>query len=230
MKKSLIILFLSIGLMSPQTSKADMWGGDVVVLTKILIQTIQQLIQLKKLVDSANDEINLIRNINRGINDSLYLLKTIDPNIDPGLFKDWREISSAINQVERLYGTVKNVKDGKLYRLNDKSVAEAIVFNNKIFGEAKKVDQIGENIKDYSHQVSPGGAQKLTAQSMGVLLHVQNNKLRAQAKSLKLQAQSLARQNKLDKDRAKQITESVEEISSALKKQNEQEKFTLPRF
>ena len=230
MKKKFIILILSIGMITPQTSHADLWGGDVVVLTKILAKSIQQLIQLKRIVHSSRDEINLIRDINRGINDSLYLLKTIDPNIDPGLFKEWREVSSAINQVERLYGTVKNVKDGKLYRLNDQSIAEAIVFNNKVFGEARKVDQIGENIKDYSHQVSPGGAQKLTAQSMGVLLHVQNNNLRAQAKSLKLQAQSLARQNKIDKDRAKQITKSVNEISSALKKQNEQEKFTLPRF
>ena len=230
MKKIFVITALILSLVFPRPSRADLFGGDVVVLTKILVQTIQQLIQLKKLVGSAKDELNLIRNINRGINDSLHLLKTIDPNIDPGLFKNWNEVSSTIRQMERLYGTIKNVKDGKLYRLNDQSIAEAIVFNNKVFKHAKQTDQIGESIKDYSHQVSPGGAQKLTAQSMGVLLHVQNNNLRTQAKSLKLQAQALARLNKIDKEKAKQIQESVSEISSALKKQNEQEKFKLPRF
>ena len=195
-----------------------------------MVQAIQQVIQLKKIVESANDQVNLIRDINRGINDSLHLLKTIDPNIDPGLFKDWRQVSQAIRQVEQIYGTVKDVKDGKLYKLNDRSIAEAIVFNNDVFKHAKKIDNLSERIKSQSHHVSPGGAQKLTAQSLGVMLQVQNNHLRTQAKSLKIQAQALARQNKKDKERANQIAESVKEISSALEKQNENEKFTLPRF
>ena len=230
MKKRFLIFFLSITLISPQTSRADMFGGDVVVLTKILFQTIQQLIQLKKIVQGTRDEINLIRDINRGINDSLHLLKTIDPSMDPGIFKEWNHIQSALRNVERIYGTVKNVKDGRLYQINDRSIAEAVLFNNKVFKHAGQTDKIGENIKTFSHQVSPGGAQKLTAQSLGVLLHVQNNKLRAQAKSLKIQAQALARENKKDKEKAKEIRNNVSEISRALKKQHEQEKFKIPRF
>ena len=124
MRKTLITLTISLSMTLPTPSRADMWGGDVVVLTKILFQTIQQLIQMKKLVQGARDEINLIRNINKGINDSLYLLKTIHPDVDPGLFKEWQNISGALRNIEKIYGTVKNVKDGKLYRLNDRSIAE----------------------------------------------------------------------------------------------------------
>jgi len=149
---------------------------------------------------------------------------------DPGLFREWQNVSGAMRNIEKIYGTAKNVKDEKLYKLNDQSLAEAVVFNNNIYKNAKKIDSIGERIKDYSHQVSPGGAQKLTAESMGVLLHVQNHNLRAMGKSLKLQAQSLARDNKKDKDKAQEISDTVDEITKAMSEQKAHEKFKLPRF
>lgn len=230
MKKKIATIILSFLLIVPTPSRADLFGGDVVVLTKILIQTIQQLVQLKKLVQGARDEINLIKNINRGINDSLHLLKTIHPDVDPGLFREWQNVSGALRNIERIYGSIDNVKDGRLYKLNDQSAAEAVVFNNNIFKNAKKIDDIGERIKSFSHQVSPGGAQKLTAESLGVLLHVQNHNLRAMGKSLKLQAQSLARENKKDKENAQQITETVNDITKAMNEQKSQDKFKIPRF
>ena len=67
-----------------------------------------------------------------------------------------------------------------------------------------RLDQIGEEIKRYSHSVSPGGAAKLTAESMGVMIHVMNQQMRAQGQGLKLQAQTLAIQNKKDKDQTDQ--------------------------
>ena len=62
----------------------------------------------------------------------------------------------------------------------------------------------------YSHQVSPGGAQKLTAQSLGVMIHVLNQQMRAQGQGLKLQAQAMAIANKKEKDSTAQyLTEGA---------------------
>ncbi len=87
-----------------------------------------------------------------------------------------------------------------MQRNTDQTVAEAVSFNNELSEYANKLDTIGEEIKMYSHQVSPGGAQKLTAQSLGVMIHVLNQQMRAQGQGLKLQAQALAIANKKEKD------------------------------
>ena len=215
------ILFLPI-------SKADLFGGDVMVLSQILANAIQQLAQLRSLLDNGRDNLSLIRDINRGINDSLNLIRTISPNTDPGLYKDWEKVSDALTKIENLYGIVIDSKDARVQKDADQSVAEAVALNNSIYKYTKSIDEIGELIKAQSHAVSPGGAAKLTAQSLGVMLTLQNEMLRTQGTGLKLQAQALALQNRKDKDRTRQMVAGADNINSALT--NVQPQFKLPRF
>lgn len=84
--------------------------------------------------------------------------------------------------------------------------------NNAIFDYTREIDKTGEEIKSYSHAVSPGGAAKLTAQSVGVMLHVMNQQLRAQGTMLNLQAQSLAQENKREKDHTAEYLKSAGSI------------------
>jgi len=89
MKKCFVKILLAISLTVSSThARADLFGGDVVVLGQILIQTIQQLLQLKELVSNARDEIEFVKNINEGINDSIQLITEIDPKFD-ACFSRW---------------------------------------------------------------------------------------------------------------------------------------------
>lgn len=227
MKKLIILLMtLSIGVSRP--ARADMFGGDVVVLAQILANAVQQLAQLKSILESGQDNLNLLRDINRGINDSLNLIRTISPNTDPGLYRDWQKVTDALAQLESIYGIVVESRDSRAQRDTDQTVAEAISLNNSIYKYTKVIDQIGEMIKDKSHRVSPGGANKLTAQSLGVMLNLQNEMLRTQATGLKLQAQSMMVQNRKDKERTRQMVDSADKLNAALASQSP--KFDLPRF
>ena len=100
--------------------------------------------------------------------------------------------------------------------------------NNTIYDYTAQIDKIGEDIKNYSHSVSPGGAAKLTAESLGVMLHVMNQQLRAQGTLLKLQAQGLAQSNKREKDHTAEYLNSANTISEAMKASDP--KFDRPRF
>lgn len=226
--KKLIAIILSMTLCFTPYSRADLFGGDVVVLAQILSNAIQQLAQLRSLLQNGQDSLGLIRDINRGINDSLGLIRTISPNTDPGLYKDWQKVTDALTQLENIYGIVVESKDSRVQKDTDQTVAEAISLNNSIYKYTKVIDEIGEMIKDQSHNVSPGGASKLTAQSLGVMLNLQNEMLRTQATGLKLQAQSLVIQNKKDKDRTRQMVDSADKLNAALSEQSP--KFALPRF
>src|SRR5271157_3045978 len=106
MKRAFFIVFLSISLAKP--ARADLFGGDVAVLTQILAQAIMQLQQLRNIMGTATSELDLIRQINQGINDSLNLLRTVDPNIDPGIYRDWTNSQESLGKLEGLYGRPVN--------------------------------------------------------------------------------------------------------------------------
>lgn len=217
-------MILSISL----ESKASIFGEETAVLLQILSNALQQLAQLKSIYDNGKDNLNLIRDINRGINDSLNLIRTISPNTDPGLYKDWKKVSDALNKLETIYGIAVQSKDLKVQKDTDQSVAEAISLNNSVYHYTKTIDEIGESIKSQSHYVSPGGAAKLTAQSLGVMLNLQNEMLRTQATGLKLQAQALALQNRKDKEKTRQMVDGADKLQNALV--NTALNFDLPRF
>lgn len=226
--KKIISIFIAVSLALSSPAKADMFGGDLIYLAQILANAIKQLTELKNMVDNGRDQLDLIREINRGVNDSLQLARTIDPNIDPGIYKDWQNVDDALAKLQSIYGIVTSSPDSKVYSDTDQNVAEAVTLNNDIYKYTKNIDELGEAIKDFSHDVSPGGAQKLTAQTLGVMLQVMNQSLRTQATGLKLQAQTMAVQNKKEKDSTKQYLETANTLRAAMKKEKIQ--FVAPRF
>lgn len=226
--KKVIAAFLLSHLLLVFPARASIFGEETAVLAQILANAVQQLAQLKNILDTGRDNVNLVRDINRGINDSLNLIRTISPNTDPGLYKDWEKVSEALTKLETIYGIAINSHDSRVQKDTDQSIAEAVSLNNSVYKYTKMIDEIGELIKSQSHSVSPGGAAKLTAQSLGVMLNLQNEMLRTQATGLKLQAQTLALQNRKDKEQTRQMVAGADGINSAL--QAAQPQFKLPRF
>jgi hypothetical protein len=227
-KRLTVIGFVSLCFFRPTPAKADLFGGDVAVLVQILANAFQQLQQLQQLLRTGSDNLALIREINQGINDSLNLIRTISPYTDPGLYSAWNQVQTARKAMEPIYGTVVPSKIATMQEHTDENVAEAITVNNAIYSYTKDIDQIGESIKQYSHSVSPGGAQKLTAEGIGIMLNVMNQSLRAQATGLKLQAQGMAVQNQKDKEYVRHLVDSSQKLNTALKAQDT--RFSLPRF
>jgi len=225
--KKLIVTFLMTSLVSIP-SGASMFGEENAALYQILAQAIQQLAQLRAILANAQDTLGLLQDINRGINDSLSLLQTISPNLDPGIYREWLMGGDAIQKLQAIYGIVVPSPDYQVERDTDQNVAEAVTLNNSIYDYTKQIDLIGEEVKKVSHQVSPGGAQKLTAETLGVMLHVMNQSLRTQATGLKLQAQSLAVQNHKDKEKTKHLITASQDLEGSLK--TEDPKFEFPRF
>ncbi len=230
MKKILMAigLFAVVSLSFPEPANADFFGGDLVILAQILTQTIAQLAELKQIFQNGNDTLGLLQDINRGINDSLNLARTLGIRVDPGLYKDLRQVDDAARAVETIFGKPVDSLLLPVQHNTDQTVAEAISFNNDLNEYAGRLDQIGEDIKSYSHAASPGGAAKLTAESLGVVIHVLNQQLRASGQGLKLQAQALALQNKKDKDQTGQYLKEGQLLQAKMSSLNPT--FTVPRF
>ena len=107
MKKVICVAIIALSILGyPSRARADFFGGDVVVLTQILTQAVMQLAKLRELLGTAQANYDLIREINQGINDSLSRMRNINPNTDPGIYRDWDTVQEALQHVQGIYGTV----------------------------------------------------------------------------------------------------------------------------
>jgi hypothetical protein len=229
MKKKFFAIIAALTIIvSPVSSQASIFGEENATLIQILFQAIQQLAQLRAILANGQDTLGLLQSINAGINDSLILLKTVAPDLDPGIYQKLGTIQDVLGKVGDIYGAAVPSGEYTVQNDTDHEVAEAIAIHNQIFDYSKDLDEIGSQINKYSHVVSPGGAQKLTAQAMGVMLHAMSASNRIQSKALKLQAQALEVQNHKDKV----VTELTMQTSKELEKEmaNSKVDFALPRF
>jgi hypothetical protein len=230
MQRSMFAIVVAAGLLFPfpNTAHASIFGEENVTLGAILKETILQLAELKNIFQSSQDTLHLLDDVNRGINDTLHLAETLGIHIDPGLYRGLRDVDRTVYAIEEIYGRPVDSPVATVQRNTDETVAEAISFNNELDDYTRRLDGIGENIKAISSVSSPGVATKLTAQTLGVMIHVLNQEIRATGRSLKLQAQAMAVQNKHEKDSTAQYLNGTQNL---VQKMHEcQTTFEVPRF
>jgi hypothetical protein len=208
------LLSISLGISAP--CRADMFGGDVVVLTQILANAIQQLIQLRQILTTGSDTLGLLREINSGVRDGLLVLQILDPQFKPGIYGDLHSADQVLSAINDLYGHVPQTGESRLQQAQDQSVAESIAMNSAIFNYADQTDAESRRIFNHALFVSPQGAGKLTAQSVAVLIGVTNQVLRTNSMMLKMMSENLALQNRKEKIQSAQFKSQYDGLSSAL--------------
>jgi len=216
MKKKIIAIMICFTLAIPKPAKADLWGGDVVVLTQILLQTIKQLIELRQIVNTGQDSLSLWRDINRGIRDGLRVIQIINPKFNPGLYGSLETSEQVQRAIEDLYGVIPKTSEFRLQEAQDRSVSESIAMNGTLFQYADSVDEETRRIIAHSQSVNPQGAAKLTNQSLAILIGVTTQVLRTNSMMLKMMGQNMALSNRKEKLQATQFKTQYEGISNAL--------------
>lgn len=215
-KKVFLPVVLCFALCFPQKSRADLFGGDVVILTQILANAIQQLVQLQQILSTGSDSLSLLRDINRGIRDGLQILKMINPRFNPGLYGDLETAEQVLNAITDLYGRIPQTAEMRLQEAQDRSVSESIAMNGNLFHFADQADEESKRIFNHSQGVSPQGAAKLTAQSVAVLISVSTQVLRTNSMMLKMMSENMALQNRKEKLQSAQFKSQYDGLSNAL--------------
>ena len=217
MKKRVVAVFLCFTLILPKPAKADLFGGDVAVLLKILVQSIQQLQQLKLILKNGGDTLSLIRDLNRGISEGLRVIRILNPKFNPGLYGSLETAEQVQKIIEELYGSIPQTSEYRLQEAQDRTVSESIVMNGRLFQYADEVDVESKRIIDHAQDVSPQGAAKLTAESLAILIGVTTQVLRTNSMMLKMMGQNMALANRREKLESQQFITQYEGLSSALR-------------
>ena len=196
-------------------AKADLFGGDVVVLVQILAQAIQQLTQLRQIFSTGQDTLGLMRDINRGIRDGLSIIQIINPKFNPGMYGNLEQADQVLKVIQDLYGRVPETADARLQESQDQSVAESLAMHGNIYRYADQVDSDSQRMLAHAQVVNPQGAGKLQAQSLAVLIGVTTQLLRTNSAMLKLMAENLALSNRREKLNAENFRQQYDGLSSA---------------
>tara|TARA_B110001454_G_C12709038_1_gene429878 strand:+ start:1464 stop:2168 length:705 start_codon:yes stop_codon:yes gene_type:complete len=200
--------------LSPKTARADIFGGDTFVLTQILAQAIQTVLQLKSILETGEDTLNLTRDLNAGVRSGLNLIRIINPKFNPGSYGDLRDPQNVLRAIEAIYGKTPDGADQELIRSQDESVAEVIAMNRNIYDYADQVDREREKILFHSQVTSPQGSAKLQNQSLAVLIGVMTQLLRTQSQMLKIMAQNTALDTRKEKLLSQEFKENYQGLSN----------------
>lgn len=216
LKRKLMGAALGLALLLPaMPARADFWGGDLPLLAQILAQAIQQVAQLKVIINNGQDTLGFMQDINQGIRDAMRLQSTINRTLKTG---NWNlaDVDDILHQMEELYGKIPMTAEAKTQSTHDMTVAESIQLHNDAFRYADQVDPEAERMKEYAAHASPQGAAKASLQAQGVTIHVLNQILRTNAALLKVQSEQLAMANRKSKLQSDQFRQQYGELGRVL--------------
>jgi hypothetical protein len=216
MKRIVLTLFLCCTFLLSKPASADIFGGDVVVLTQLLANAIHQLAQLKQIMSTGTDTLGLMRDINRGIQDGLSAIQMLNPKFNPGLYGNLDTADRILAILNDLYGKIPATSAARLEEMQDHAASESIAMNGTLFQFADQADEESRRILAHAQVVNPGGAAKLTAQSIAVLIGVSTQVLRTNSMMLKMMGQNMALTNRGEKLGSLQFKTQYEGVSNAL--------------
>lgn len=216
MKKLGIAFALCLTFVFPKPAKADLWGGDVAVLVQILANAFQQLAQLREILSTGSDTLDLMKDINRGIQDGLNVIQILNPRFNPGLYGNIDTADRVLLIINDLYGKIPATSAARLQQMQDQAASESIAMNGTLFQFADQADEESKRIIAHAREVSPSGAAKLTAQSVAVLIGVTTQVLRTNSMMLKAMGQNMALSNRKEKLASEHFKTEYEGISGAI--------------
>lgn len=216
-RRNLILAVLAFSLLlRPVPARADLFGGDVILLAKILAQAIQTVIQLRSILQTGTDTLSLLRDVNAGVRSGLDLIRVVNPKFDPGVYGNLNDAESVLRALEQVYGAIPDGPSRDLIASQDQSVAEVISMNRNLYDFADSVDREKDRILFHASSVSPQGAGRLQNQALGVLIGVTTQLLRTQSQMLKLMAQNMAGSTRKEKLSVQSFQENYRGLSKSL--------------
>lgn len=185
MKKKVVALAF---VFLPFQAKADLWGGDLPLLTQIVFNTLHTMMELEKQTRYWKDEMS-------GIRDRIDRIKTIAEVVQPSSWEKWKDPREAINRLRLIYHTIPKEYRSEKYDSIEQELSKAMNLVARLHPETESAFRSGKELERRGADASPGVAQKLTASGVGSLVSIQSQSLAVQSQITSLLTQILAEAN-----------------------------------
>ncbi len=163
------------------------FGAEIPFLIKIIAEAIQQVKSLQMIIGTTRETVGILNDMNRGVREVLRLAETAHVPIPRQIYESARTLEEATREAQRIYGPLSQGGPAQTQR-HFQAGTEGLYLSHDAFEYSTFLDVNGERIKSSAITASQGSATRLTAESMGVLIHAVSHANRIQAKSLEIQA------------------------------------------
>jgi hypothetical protein len=180
--------FMLLLLLLSPSARADLWGGDIPLLTQIVANTMNTLMEMRR-------QTSLFQSEMAGINDRIYRIQTISEVIQPSSWQHWRDPAEALRRLRMIYQTLpKEYRSAKSDAIEEE-LSRAMNLIARVNPQTQSSFQSGKEMERRGVTASPGVAQKLTASGTGTLIAMEAQSLALQSHITSLLAQTLAEAN-----------------------------------
>jgi len=184
-------------------------------LIKILAENVKMYKELKMITEQARSHDQFLRALNLGLENSIGLLQTL-PIKDERILNSLTNFQSALNSVERFYGSIPKSEEALWQLLHDQSVAESLKVVTQIQDYSAKQEENASIILSQSRLASPKGAARMSAEMSAQILHALSQLIKINGQMLKLQSENFAYVNKTEKDSVVRFQRVNRDIKSSM--------------
>ncbi len=200
-------------------ARADIFGGDVIILGQILARTIDQVFKLQQIIGKAQQTVSILEDMNRGVKEVLRLSETAHIPLPPGVYAKAKTIDQALWEAHRVYGGLEE-RAPTPTKTHYRSGTEGLSLSQDAFDYSTFLDDQGERVKRAAVLANQASATRLTAETMGVLLHSMSHSNRLQAKSLEITSSERIDKSAKDGARFESFMNTQQHIEDTLKGQS----------
>jgi len=172
-------------LAKPRVVNADLFGADIPILINILTQTITQVQAITQVLGKARETVSILEEMNRGVKEVLNLAETAHIPLPRQVYESARQIDGAVWEARRSYGDIGDHAP-RATKNNYRSGVEGLFLSQDALDYSTMLDDKGNKVKTSALTASQASATRLTAETMGVLLHAVSHTNRLEAKQLEI--------------------------------------------
>lgn len=189
---------------------ADLWGGDLPLLTQIVFNTLHTMYELQQQSELLSDQMD-------GIKDRIHRIQTIAEVVQPSQWDRWKDPSEAMRRIRLIYHTLpKEYRSEKSDQIEDE-LSKAMNLISRVSRGADSSFRSGKEMERRGADASPGVAQKLAASGIGTLISMEAQTQIIQSHIVSLLAQTLADANEKETRQVSNTGHSYNAVSGSLK-------------
>ncbi|MBK9039149.1 MAG: hypothetical protein IPL83_08305 [Bdellovibrionales bacterium] len=137
------------------------------MLAQLVSNSLEQLAHLQGMLRNGRDNLDLLRQINAGINDSLHLAQTLGPSVDLKLFRGSQGSDRCHFKTAGPLWKSQDSPDSLAQQNSDQAASEALTVGNSMIEYSREIDRVGSEITQFSHQVHREGLKSSLHSRLG---------------------------------------------------------------
>ena len=193
-----------------------LFGEDIPFLIQIITQAIAQVKELQSIIGSAQETASVLEEMNRGVKDVLVLANTAHVPLPPQVYENAKQIDAATQLASSLYGNVSDHAPAYT-RTQYQSGVEGLFLSEDALSYSSFLDDQGTSVKNAATAANQATATRLSAETLGVLLHAVSHENRLQAKQLEIQSTNRIEDSAKEQEKLESFTATQDAIEQDMR-------------